>query len=80
MEPNVNMESDLAARDEVEVVLVRRATRSRTKGLLASGNLPTTRLWPGSGALSTNTCQVRTHQQNGMFSTQAICTSRKEQS
>lgn len=48
--------TDLAAREQVEVVLVRRAMRSRTKGLLGSGNLPTTRLCPGSGALSTNTC------------------------
>ena len=29
------------------------------KGLLGSGNLPTTKLCPGSGALSTNTCEAQ---------------------
>lgn len=53
----------LAAREEVEVVPVKRPMRSRTKGLLGSGNLPTTRLCPGSGALSTNTCPKQWHHQ-----------------
>ena len=53
-------QTDLAARDEVDCVLVRRAMRSRTNGLLGSGNLPTIKLCPGSGALSTKTLQKET--------------------
>ena len=50
--------TDLAPLEEVDCVVVSRAMRSRMNGLLGSGNLPTTKLCPGSGALSTNTCHA----------------------
>ena len=50
--------TDLAPLEEVDCVVVSRAMRSRMNGLLGSGNLPTTKLCPGSGALSTNTCRA----------------------
>lgn len=48
----------LAVRDEVDCVLVRRAIRSRTNGFVGRGKVPTERLWPGSGALSTKHCSA----------------------
>ncbi|KAA6421161.1 MAG: hypothetical protein FRX49_08860 [Trebouxia sp. A1-2] len=50
--------TDLAPLEEVDWVVVSRAMRSRMNGLLGSGNSPTTKLCPGSGALSTNTCHA----------------------
>ena len=50
--------TNLAPLEEVDCVVVSRAMRSRMNGLLGSGNLPTTKLCPGSGALSTNTCHA----------------------
>lgn len=45
----------LAEREDADCVLVSRAITSRTKGFVGIGKVPTVRLCPGSGALSTNT-------------------------